>query len=51
MMGKRNNAKIPLASYSDIQQRFAAGESQRSIAEDYGVNRATISYLLARIAA
>lgn len=51
MMGRRHNAKVPLDAYPMIQQRFAAGESQRSIAEDYGVNRATISYLLARIAA
>lgn len=47
--GEQNNLSVLTAdAVRDIRARAAAGESQKSIAASYGVNRANISYIVLR---
>lgn len=40
------SARLTDDQVREIRQRYAAGEQQQHIAPDYGVNRATISYIV-----
>lgn len=47
--GEQNNLAVLTADQvRDIRSRAAAGDLQREIAARYGINRATISYIVAR---
>lgn len=43
-----HNARLTADQVRIIRTRYAAGEEQQQIATDYGVNRATISYIVLR---
>jgi len=49
LRGEQSNLSVLTAdAVRDIRKRAAGGEYQKSIAASYGVNRATISYIVAR---
>ena len=49
LKGERSgNAKLAESDVRDIWSRLALGETQQSIADEYGVNRATISLIKSR---